>query len=363
MHWSDLPNWLSGVTVVVTLVVVWYARQTVREARRATAEEKKTVAKLEELLGVVGDLTASSRDTLKAAERTAELTAEARDAAQRNSQVALLRQLLRTVEEIQSASAHKAAAHLQDQGPIAEWDEEWRCPQQHDLAAALKGAAGTELSACRSLAAARGAINVSIDVPAIDSVLFGSPKESVIDIIQIIGRALRPHGEADTATIIVPALLPAIDAGEEGPGDGGRYEHVLRVVRALCAHDETLTAGLAAARAARVTDGETALPAQITLQAPAGTLAATLDALHVRIVDGTTSSWQDGYGHARAYHAANGHLLMPVSRTCCGGFRLGAWLTRQRVLRNSGQLTAERIGALDALGMTWNALDEAWMRA
>jgi hypothetical protein len=88
-----------------------------------------------------------------------------------------------------------------------------------------------------------------------------APKESVTDIIQIAGRALRPHGDADTATIIVPALLPA-SPGDTGPaddgdvpGDGGRYQHVLRVVRALCAHDETLSAGLGAARASRAPDG------------------------------------------------------------------------------------------------------------
>lgn len=57
-----------------------------------------------------------------------------------------------------------------------------------------------------------------MDVPAIDSVLFGSPKDSVIDIIQIAGRALRPHGDVDTATIIVPALLPS------GPDDPGAVD-------------------------------------------------------------------------------------------------------------------------------------------
>src|SRR5712691_9226975 len=100
-----------------------------------------------------------------------------------------------------------------------------------------------------------------IDVPAIDSVLFAAPKESVTDIIQIAGRALRPHGDADTATIIVPALLQDSpgDAGPpdgDVPGDSGRYQHVLRVVRALCAHDETLSAGLGAARASRAPDGD-----------------------------------------------------------------------------------------------------------
>src|ERR1700730_17270553 len=77
-----------------------------------------------------------------------------------------------------------------------------------------------------------------VATPAIDSVLIAAPKESVTDIVQAVGRALRRHGDADTATIIVPALLP--DPGDEDGEDGedgleasgSRYETVLRVVRA-----------------------------------------------------------------------------------------------------------------------------------
>lgn len=210
-----------------------------------------------------------------------------------------------------------------------------------------------------------------VDVPAIDSVLFAAPKESVTDIIQIAGRALRPHGDADTATIIVPALLPdnpdAGPADGDVPGDGGRYQHVLRVVRALCAHDETLSAGLGAARASRPPDGGgpggQQMPAQITVQAPAGTLAWTLDALRVRIIDGTASSWWDGYGHARAYHDQHGNLDVPTTFVTAGGFRLGTWLTAQRAERNSGTLPAGRIGHLDQIGMIWDRLEDAWMSA
>jgi hypothetical protein len=39
------------------------------------------------------------------------------------------------------------------------------------------------------------------------------------------------------------------------------------------------------------------------------TLARSLDALAVRIIDGTASSWWDGYGHARAYHEQHGNLV------------------------------------------------------
>ena len=209
-------------------------------------------------------------------------------------------------------------------------------------------------------------------MPAIDSVLFGSPKDSVIDIIQIAGRALRPHGDADTATIIVPALLPsgpddADHADDDGSGDGGRYQHVLRVVRALCAHDETLTAGLGAARASRAPDdggpGGQPMPAQILVQAPEGTLARTLDALRVRIIDGTASSWWDGYGHARAYHGQHGNLDVPVTFVTASGFRLGTWLSAQRAERNSGTLPANRIEHLNQTGMIWDRLEDAWISA
>jgi superfamily II DNA or RNA helicase len=208
-----------------------------------------------------------------------------------------------------------------------------------------------------------------VDVPAIDSVLFGSPRESLTDIIQIAGRALRPHGEADTATIIVPVLLPAVpDDGGDEIGDAGRYQHVLRVVRALCAHDEILSAGLGAARASRAarddgTPGAQAVPAQLVVQAPSGTLARTLDALAVRIIDGTASSWWDGYGCARAYHEQHGDLDVPVPHVTAGGFPLGTWLTAQRAERNACTMSAGRIRLLDAIGMIWDRLEAAWTSA
>jgi hypothetical protein len=105
------------------------------------------------------------------------------------------------------------------------------------------------------------------------------------------------------------------------------------------------------------------MPPQIIVQAPEGTLARTLDALRVRIIDGTASSWWDGYGHARAYHGEHGNLDAPTGYLTAGGFRLGAWLSAQRAERNSGTLPADRIRLLDLTGMIWDRLDAAWMSA
>ncbi|HEY1618621.1 MAG TPA: Helicase associated domain protein [Streptosporangiaceae bacterium] len=202
-----------------------------------------------------------------------------------------------------------------------------------------------------------------VDVPEIDSVLFGAPKESVTDIVQAVGRALRRGGDTDTATIIVPALVPG--DGEDGEPDGGRYEHVLNVIRAMCAHDDSLADALGAARAARAAspDDPVRLPPQVAVIGPPGILQATLDSLSIHVLDKTTSSWWDGYGHARAYHREHGTLDVPYAWVTPGGYPLGAWLSAQRAARNNGTLTAERIRLLDALGMIWDLLEDAWMSA
>ncbi len=42
-------------------------------------------------------------------------------------------------------------------------------------------------------------------------------------------------------------------------------------------------------------------------------------------------------------------------------YRLGVWCSNQRVLRNVGNLSQERIDLLDSIGFIWDAKDERWM--
>jgi superfamily II DNA or RNA helicase len=207
-----------------------------------------------------------------------------------------------------------------------------------------------------------------VDIPAIDSVLFAAPKESVIDIVQAVGRALRPHGDTDIATIIVPALIP--DTGEQDSGGpdatGNPFENVVRVVRAMCAHDDDLTDALQAARASRAAgpaDQPPDLPPRITVLAPPGTLQATLDALRLHVLTRTTSSWWDGYGAARAYYGSHGDLDVPASYVTESGYPLGNWLTVQRADRNRGAMPPDRIRLLDRIGMIWDRHEAAWLAA
>ena len=72
------------------------------------------------------------------------------------------------------------------------------------------------------------------------------------------------------------------------------------------------------------------------------------------------------YAVARAYYIAHGDLNVPSNHVTPEGKRLGAWLNRQRQIRSGklqGTLSAERIRALDQIGMSWLDLgEERWNR-
>lgn len=46
-----------------------------------------------------------------------------------------------------------------------------------------------------------------VDIPLVDAVLFSDPKQSVIDIVQAAGRAMRTHPEKSLGYIIIPVII------------------------------------------------------------------------------------------------------------------------------------------------------------
>lgn len=204
-----------------------------------------------------------------------------------------------------------------------------------------------------------------VDVPALDAVMFADPKDSVIDTVQAVGRALRRGpGTGKTATIIVP-VLAAEGQDPETAAQGSEFDVVWQVVRALRAHDERIAAQLDRARARL---GQPAGPAgqeeegtrdwlQVT-----GTpvTAAFTRAIQVRTIEAASSSWPQWHAELSAYHARHGHARVPQGYRTGSGLALGVWLGRQRQLHAAGQLPPERAAALDALGVIWQPQEQGW---
>jgi predicted helicase len=78
-----------------------------------------------------------------------------------------------------------------------------------------------------------------VDVPGIDCVMFADPRRSAVDIVQAVGRALRPANGKKMGYVIVPILH---DAGAK-PYDifaSEEFQEILTTLRALAANDERI---------------------------------------------------------------------------------------------------------------------------
>ena len=96
---------------------------------------------------------------------------------------------------------------------------------------------------CRILTNAR-CLSEGVDVPALDAVMFLSPRKSVVDIVQSVGRVMRkdPAGHKKFGYIILPIGIPHGVTPEVALRDNKRYAAVWEVLQALRAHDERFNA-------------------------------------------------------------------------------------------------------------------------
>ena len=94
---------------------------------------------------------------------------------------------------------------------------------------------------CRILTNAR-CLSEGVDVPALDAVMFLSPRKSVVDIVQSVGRVMRRSPGKQYGYIILPVGIPAGMTPEQALRDNKRYAAVWEVLQALRAHDERFNA-------------------------------------------------------------------------------------------------------------------------
>ncbi len=74
----------------------------------------------------------------------------------------------------------------------------------------------------------------------------------------------------------------------------------------------------------------------------------------------TKDAWNNAYINAKEYFEQQGNLLVSANYIAPNGFRLGAWLTSQRVKKKKGLLTNEQVSLLDSCNMCWNLNEKKW---
>ncbi|MFI0901877.1 Helicase associated domain protein [Streptomyces sp. NPDC020983] len=202
-----------------------------------------------------------------------------------------------------------------------------------------------------------------IDVPAIDAVAFTDPKDSPVDTVQAVGRALRQTpGAGKKATLIVPVYTtPGEDIDDLV--NNNAYTPLWKTLQALRAHDDRLEARLADPRTHRpsLTAPTDDPDAWLRFDHPVRSDEVAL-ALSLRVLAPKSAEWRAGLAAARRYHHTHHHLDVPQSYEDTDNYPLGRWLTWQRHLNTTGALAPARTTALERLGIVWDPRRQAWDR-
>jgi len=101
--------------------------------------------------------------------------------------------------------------------------------------------AETDDGTCRMLTNVR-CLSEGVDVPSLDAVLFLSPRNSQIDVVQSVGRVMRRSPGKKFGYIIIPVVIPANVEPEKALDDNERFAVVWSVLNALKAHDDRFNA-------------------------------------------------------------------------------------------------------------------------
>ena len=100
---------------------------------------------------------------------------------------------------------------------------------------------GDSEGVCRILSNAR-CLSEGIDVPALDAVMFMTPRNSHVDIVQAVGRVMRKAEGKDYGYIILPVAIPPGTDPAEALNNNERFAAAWSVLRALRSHDDRFNA-------------------------------------------------------------------------------------------------------------------------
>ncbi|MFF9915576.1 Helicase associated domain protein [Streptomyces sp. NPDC013457] len=245
------------------------------------------------------------------------------------------------------------------------------------------------------------ALGVGVDITGlrgVEAVCIVGSRSSQVDIVQNIGRALRPNpdGSVKTARVIIPVFL---QPGED-PKDmvaSASYQPLVDILQALRSHSERMVDQLASRALTRGTERrrihvrpalaagagpengdmpEEAGEAQqevdrvtsIVINFASPRHAADIAALtRCRVIRPQSLVWLEGYQALVRWRAENeiaGLYAVPYDTETEVGttkaFPLGRWVHQQRKALRAGELDLHRKTLLDEAGMVWEPGDEAW---
>ena len=85
-------------------------------------------------------------------------------------------------------------------------------------------------------------LSEGVDVPALDAVIFFHPRNSMVDVVQSVGRVMRKSEGKDYGYIILPVAVAPDVSPAQALNDNARFKVVWQILNALRAHDDRFNA-------------------------------------------------------------------------------------------------------------------------
>ena len=200
-------------------------------------------------------------------------------------------------------------------------------------------------------------LSEGVDVPALEGIAFIDPRQSEIDIVQAVGRAIRLSDGKELGTIVIPVFIAESDDVDEVL-NSSPFKAVWGVVNALRSHDEQLGEELDYLRMQLGKRGTVGKPEKIIFDLPTKVSQSFEKALETKLLETTTASWEFWFGLLQSYKQAKGDCLVPATHKTDDGFALGIWIGHQRQTKDS--MSAERRQCLEAIGFVWDPFSAQW---
>ena len=83
-------------------------------------------------------------------------------------------------------------------------------------------------------------LSEGVDVPTLDGIAFIDPKQSQVDIIQAVGRAIRKSKNKTIGTIVIPIYLRDQDISADDEILSSRFTNIWKIILALKSQDDAL---------------------------------------------------------------------------------------------------------------------------
>lgn len=200
-------------------------------------------------------------------------------------------------------------------------------------------------------------LSEGVDVPALDGVAFIDPRNSEIDIVQAVGRAIRLSSGKTVGTIIIPVFIKEHEDPDEVLKESA-FKKVWAIVNALRSHDEELGIQLDNLRRGLGKRGSVGRPDKIIFDLPVKITVEFEKALSVKLIESTTASWEFYFGLLEKYIEEYGECLIPSNYETPERYKLGTWVGNIRNRRKT--LSDSVIKQLDDVGFIWNVIDYKW---